>query len=142
MLSVRPKEKLPFGAKILQFLKIFKLLGFRCYLIDCIALKSILEVWATSFSKTFDRRHKSTGVGGTCTAGCHRGQTEGSIQIAGGGGEKSRIFVKKKRVFLDVSVAPRPIQSIPDALECSTLDLWNTNNIFENLMMGWRQGGG
>ena len=141
MLSVRPKEKLPFGAKIVQFLKIFKLLGFRCYLIDSIALKCMLEVWATSFSRTFDRRHKSTGVGGTCTAGCHQGQTEGSIQIAGGGGEKSRISVKN-RFFLDFSVAPRPIQSIPDALECSTLDLWNKISIFENIMMGWRQGGG
>ena len=76
----------PDGVRKLDFLKMFELLGCRCYLTDSITLKSILEVWVISFAWIFDQRHKWTGGGGTCTARCHQGHAEESAQIPRKGG--------------------------------------------------------
>ena len=46
----------------------------------------MLEIWVPFCSRIFHRWHKSARAGGTCTAGRHQDQAEGSIQIPKGGG--------------------------------------------------------
>ena len=99
----------------------------------------MLEVWLSSFISGIDRWRVPTGLASPPARRDQQGWLKDRVEIRLGGGA-----LTGKSGFhenFDFSVTPQPIPLIPDALECSALDLWNENNIFENIMMGWRQGG-
>ena len=58
---------------MVYFLKIFEILGSFCYWTDSIALKSMLEVWLSSFISGIDRWRRPLGWAAPPPRGVHQG---------------------------------------------------------------------
>ena len=72
---------------MVYFLKIFEILGSCCYLTDSIALKSMLEVWLSSFIPGIDRWRPPLGWAAPPPRGVHQGWLKDRVEIRLGGGE-------------------------------------------------------